>query len=256
MGNAAVTPTDESAATPEAEGSAHAIVGQFIAACEESLICLVFATRGLEAMHDEALVKDANPNQRIWIGSNMEADPRYHASILTSSFLEKSKRDGAFTSDMAKAFLCTLYALWDESCRPALAQLGGYEPSDVKAPLMGDLRKIRHCILHNKSKIPKSGLAFEVLAWPDMAGELVVTRDMFRDVIDAIRTQLEIKAVVLSPEARRLRDRMTRKERERFDAWAKKLSVHTTESEWPGMKAVRARLERDEQKRTMTKKHT
>jgi hypothetical protein len=240
----------------DVQGAADVIVRQFIAACEESLVCLVFATRGLEAMHDEALVKDANPNQRIWIGSNMETDPRYHASILTSSFLEKSKRDGAFTSDMAKAFLCTLYALWDESCRPALAKLGGCEPRDIKAPLMGDLRKVRHCILHNKSHIPERGLAFEVLSWPAITGELVVTRDMFRDLIDAVRSRLEINAFVLTPEARALREAMTRKEREKFDAWRDAPNSHAFESEWPGMGAVRARLEREGQKRTTSERRT
>jgi hypothetical protein len=194
------------------------IIGQFVTACEEALICLSMATQGLEMIGEEIKRNETAPGQRMWIGSNVIQAPRYHASISVPLFLTKAEPDGAFTSEMGKAFLCMLYAQWEEACRPTLAKVMRCEPGNIRAPLMGDLRKIRHCILHNKSRISENGLGLEVLPWRVAASELVVTRDLFRDFVDAVRAPMVVQTCELSPEAAALREKMTVKERQRFDA--------------------------------------
>jgi hypothetical protein len=56
----------------------------------------------------------------------------------------------------------------------------------VRSDLMGDLRLIRHCIVHNKSVITSEPEKLKDLKWQLAPGELRITYDMFSGLIDQI----------------------------------------------------------------------
>ena len=218
------------------------LVEEFHEACGEYLFCLMFASKGIEINGDLIAKEKAKPGQKIWIASDTESAPKYHARMDISMFIEKSKKNGFFVSEVCKSLLCTIYSLWDETYRHKIAKAAGVEASTLTVPLMGDLRKIRHCILHNKSTIPETGYQFEVLAWKLAPGALTITAEMFREFIDAVRTKMAIQSVSLSPEMLKIYQTMTKKEKDRFDSWYKKPGNKKNDVPWPGMDEVLKRL--------------
>lgn len=220
------------------------VVEDFQATCEEYLFCLMFASRGIETTGALIGKEKKNPGQKLWIASNTESEPNYHAKMDISTFVEKSKRNGFFVNEICKSLLCTIYSLWDETYRPRIAKAAGVDGSALIAPLMGDLRKIRHCILHNKSIVPKNGYQFEVLAWELPPGALSISAEMFREFIDMVRTKMAIHAAEMTPEMQEIYQVMTDKERKSFDDWYKKPGNKKNDIPWPGLDAVIKRIKK------------
>lgn len=218
------------------------VVEEFQATCEEYLFCLMFASRGIETTGDLVGKEKAKPGQKFWIASDTESDPKYHARMDISTFVEKSKKNGYFVNEICKSLLCTIYSLWDETYRHRIAKAAGVDAGALIAPLMGDLRKIRHCILHNKSVIPENGYQFEVLAWELAPGVLSITAEMFREFIDMVRTKMAIQAASMTPEMQEVYQLMTKKERKSFDDWYKKPGNKKHDIPWPELDAVLKRI--------------
>jgi hypothetical protein len=64
---------------------------------------------------------------------------------------------------------------------------------------MGDIRLIRHCILHNKSIVTEKYAAFKELSWQLSPGPLVITDEMFKTLIDQInRMQVRVEPMNFS----------------------------------------------------------
>jgi hypothetical protein len=231
-----------SAQQDEQISAVRAIVAEFVDVCDEYLVCIAFVVRGLEASTKALRGTPVTPGQQLWLASNADVNPEYHARMSMAKFLDKSQRDGHFTSEMTKSLLCTIYALWDETYRPKIAAVFGGKPSEIIAPLMGDLRQIRHCILHNKSVVPDGGLSFEVIPWALTPGRLALTVDQFRDFVVLVRTSLRIQRSYLHPAMRAIRDQMTAKEGKSFDDWYKVTQRKQGNQRWPGLDAVLQRL--------------
>lgn len=49
-----------------------------------------------------------------------------------------------------------MFAYWDEEIRPEIAAVRGVKSSDVKLDELGDLRILRHSIIHNGGVLPAS----------------------------------------------------------------------------------------------------
>ena len=225
-----------------AKNAAKDAVEEFQNTCEEYLFCLMFAAKGIETNGDLIAKEKAKPGQKIWIASDTKTDPKYHARMDISTFVEKSKKNGFFVNEICKSLLCSIYSLWDETYRQRVARAAGVDASALIAPLMGDLRKIRHCILHNKSSIPTEGIQFETLDWKLVPGDLAITAEMFRDFIIMTRTKMTIQAASLTPEMQEIYQLMTQKEQNSFDSWYKKPGNKKDDIPWAGMDAVLKRI--------------
>ncbi|MBV4537240.1 hypothetical protein [Pseudomonas urmiensis] len=222
------------------------MVEEFQDTCGEYLFCLMFASNGIETNGDLVAKEKAKPGQKIWIASDTKSDPKYHARMDVSMFVEKSKKNGFFVNELCKSLLCSIYSLWDETYRHKIAKAAEVEAGALIAPLMGDLRKIRHCIIHNKSIIPEDGYQFEVLTWKLAPGALAITAEMFREFIDIVRTKMAIQAASLTPEMLEIYQLMTKKEKESFDSWFKKPGNKQNDIPWPGMNDVLKRINKIE----------
>lgn len=174
--------------------------------------------------------------QRLWLGSDLETNKKLHARMDIRELISRCAKNGLFTTELTKALLCMIYSMWDEIFRHKIAEAYGCEPEKIFCPLMGDLRKIRHCIVHHKSLISESGLNFEYLSWQLPVGPLAVTSEMFRGFNDAIRGQgMHIRAFTLAPELERVLPLMSGKEKKSFDEFYKNFKNKWDDSTWPGM---------------------
>ena len=95
--------------------------------------------------------------------------------------------DGAFTQYQYKALLVFIFQTWEDYVRPGVAKLYGVEHNHVKSHLMGDLRLVRHDIVHNQGRIsPDNELPFLSQIWPVRGEEWLFSVDHIRSLMDQI----------------------------------------------------------------------
>ncbi|MBW9336679.1 hypothetical protein FEE59_24475 [Herbaspirillum sp. RU 5E] len=218
-----------------------AVKDEFNRLCDEYIMCHTYAAFGLKTEGEKIKQRVISDEQNMWLASNLSSQPKYHARMNMPEFCEKSKLDGYFSSEIAKALICLVYSLWDETYRHRLASALGIKAENIIAPLMGDLRKIRHCIIHNKSEIPTPGMKFEVLTWRLIPGTLHITRNMLYDLNDNIR-EMRIQARSMSPEMQAVYEKMTPEEKKDFEKWTKQPGSKAEDARWPGLKPILARI--------------
>lgn len=228
----------------EVKKSVQSIMQEFIARYDEYVFCMSFATQGIREQ-GEKLGRESHSKQRnLWIGSDLESNQKFHAKINIQDCIEKCKEDGVFSNEIRKSLLCTMYSLWDELYRHEVAEICGVAANNLVCPLMGDLRKLRHCIIHEKSIVSEKGILFEVLGWDLPVGKLNITKDLFLDFNDAVRGKgMNIQVAQQSPEMAEIYQLMTKKERNRFDEFYKIKGNKANNVPWPDMDRVLKRIE-------------
>jgi len=102
--------------------------------------------------------------------------------------LERGREGGTYEDFIAKAIIVLIYAEWEEVSRPAIAAELGAKPDEVKCVLMGDLRRIRNCIIHNRSSLTEEAVRVKELGWDFSVSRLTVTKEMLAVLIDQINS--------------------------------------------------------------------
>jgi hypothetical protein len=95
------------------------------------------------------IVEGQNPS--LFIGSGHPDEDKTHSRILLRDAIQFSEQDGVFADTLAKAIIISIYTEWDETYRQKIAAEIGVKAKDIACDLMGDLRIVRHWVIHNKS---------------------------------------------------------------------------------------------------------
>lgn len=189
---------------------------------------------------------------RLWISdldicnSGEATIKKNYTSISINKYLESSRNNGYFSNEIAKAFICIIYSLWDETYRNLIAEDAQVDQKQVSADLMGDLRKIRHCVIHSKSMITKEHEKIKVLTWNLQPGELIITQKMFADLIIHIN-EMPVGINRFSspnPLVKKFYDSLDDQERTFFDSWIRKQEPGTDIRSWPQWNSVTQRMPR------------
>ena len=131
------------------------------------------------------IVEGQTPN--LFIGSGHPAEGKAHSRILLKDAVIYSETDGVFSDTLAKAIIIAIYTEWDKTYRQKVAAEFGMEAKNIACDLMGDLRFVRHWIIHNKSIIDKNHAKIKILPWSLHQGEeLHISNKMFSGIIDNI----------------------------------------------------------------------
>lgn len=125
--------------------------------------------------------------QKLFIGSGHPDQGQAHSKISLKDAVTHSQKNGMFSDMIAKAIIVTVYSEWDELYRHKIAHEVEADAKNVASDLMGDLRIVRHWIVHKKSVIDKDHTKIKILPWPLSFGEeLKISNDMFSSLIDMI----------------------------------------------------------------------
>ena len=74
-----------------------------------------------------------------------------HNRIARASEYMVTNADGGFNEQQhARGIIIFLFAYWEDEIRPRLARATRVETNDIRSDIMGDLRILRHVILHEK----------------------------------------------------------------------------------------------------------
>jgi hypothetical protein len=149
-------------------------------------MCYVVASQGLGERADKLIAHGADRSKTILVGKGHPDLGNFHGSMQVGEFLDSSVRDGLFSDRIAKSFLTAMYAEWDESYRHKVAQEVGVMQNAVQSDLMGDMRLIRHCIVHSKSVVTNEHQRLKELKWELAPGDLRITSEMFSRLVNQI----------------------------------------------------------------------
>ena len=159
----------------------------FEQACQRHYVCYVVAIKGTHEFADSL----AAVNQRTTIHFSDE-DPNARkttASLRIADLRSLAERGGEFDDRLAKAIIVTMYSEWDEYFRPKIAAEHLVTPHGIRSDLMGDVRLVRHCIVHAKSLVTDEHLRLKVLDWPLSEGQLKVTQPMMSKLFNQLNTE-------------------------------------------------------------------
>jgi len=120
------------------------------------------------------------------------------AAMTQREFLDAVLKGGDFGCRDANAFIVFVYSLWEHRCRPKIACLFGVENNAVDCVLMGDLRYVRHAILHTDWTLPEKNrkkLKMLPILWDEIPkGELRISAHMVTELmkqINALRVEIQ-----------------------------------------------------------------
>ncbi|MFH1344499.1 MAG: hypothetical protein ABIL01_25370 [Pseudomonadota bacterium] len=86
-------------------------------------------------------------------------DVLHHRVIRADEFIKVNAETGYNEQQVCCAIVVFIFATWDEGIRPRMARIRGVEPREVKLDEMGDLRILRHAIIHNAGMVTTSEYA-------------------------------------------------------------------------------------------------
>ena len=73
--------------------------------------------------------------------------------VRADTYIEANSPCGSNEQRHARAIVVFLFTYWEDEIRPRLATAKGVSVNDIESDIMGDLRILRHAILHAKSSI-------------------------------------------------------------------------------------------------------
>jgi len=155
----------------------HPILTEFVEACQRHYACFILSVDGLSSQKN--VYANSPPGAKIHIS---DKDPTKHpptATLLISDLKQYIEKDGAFADALAKSLIVTIYSEWDEFYRPRFAKSIDVKKNSVMCPLIGDIRIIRNCIIHDNSVLKEKDTKLGTLDWNLSPGDLVISQRMF-----------------------------------------------------------------------------
>ncbi len=156
--------------------------------CQELFTCFTFAALGLKQIAEGFRPRlTGDPNQKLYIGSGHPDEGLAHSQMKMPVIVAHSEKNGAFTDILAKALIVLMYAEWDEMFRHNMARELDVKAGVLKSDLMGDLRHVRHWVVHNKSRVDAKYKSMKILTWPLAEGEVLnISEEMLANLMDHI----------------------------------------------------------------------
>lgn len=94
--------------------------------------------------------KDAPRVMMTAVEDPTQPDVLMHRIVLVSEYIAANAVGGSNEQHHARAAITFLYAYWDEEVRPELARALGVATNKIVSDIFGDLRLVRHAVLHKK----------------------------------------------------------------------------------------------------------
>ena len=189
-------------ATPRcAVAGAVAILEKFLAECHKQYFAFNGVINGKQLAYERFKSIITSKDNKISFGTafpDAEQLPGKSsiAHISQGELLKGLKKGGEFENQHAKALVVFMYHLWDENFRNRIAKIISVPKRQVKCALMGDIRQVRHLIIHKNSVVPQNfsaKLEFLSQIWDLEPRELTITEKMVHSLmeqINAIRVQI------------------------------------------------------------------
>lgn len=115
--------------------------------------------------------------------------PLLHRTTL-GELKRRNRPDGPHEIFVANMCLVTLYAFWEEEYRDRVATALGCSRNSLQVPVLGDLRRIRHSIVHHRGVALPEIEKCEVLRWFKEGDDIAISIEQFRTMTALIDSWL------------------------------------------------------------------
>ena len=103
--------------------------------------------------------------------------------IRAADYLRANAPGGSNERQQANALLVFIYTYWELETRPRLARTNGCEPNAIKADIMGDLRILRHAILHARGIVRADDTRrLKKITWLKVDEELHISLEQMKQI--------------------------------------------------------------------------
>ncbi len=164
-------------------------MAQFV---NDSIATHAFATMGLRQLSISLggmARTPENPDPQIFIGNGNPNLPetQTYAGWRLSKALEEIVPHGPVDMRLGRQWLVSMFAAWEHDFRQRLAVAHGVEHDSIVVPLFGDLRLLRHDVLHCRG-IATSDHAgrCQLLRWFQVGDEIQIRGDHHLDFVAQI----------------------------------------------------------------------
>lgn len=130
-----------------------------------------------------------NPDPTVHIGTGDPNDARSkpYAYVKSSELPALVARGGSIEIQLGRQWAVSVFTEWENTFRPRLAAAHGCKPNDIQAYVFGDLRRIRHDLLHNRAIASKTNAGqCDVLQWFAAGDEIVITSEHIAEFMGQI----------------------------------------------------------------------
>jgi hypothetical protein len=139
-----------------------------------------FALMGLHLAHEQmtrVAAESINPTapMLMGVGDPSEAGTVAYQSWSLNTIPDRLTDDGQVAIQLGQQWIVTVYAHWEHYFRSRFAEALGCSRDDVRVPLMGDMRHLRHDVLHHRGVATEEHTGrCEVLKDWFAAGEMIL----------------------------------------------------------------------------------
>ena len=119
------------------------------------------------------------------------------AEMRQGDLLDALRPGGVFEDRHAKAFMVMIYHRWDERFRYLVAESLSVSKNRIECDMMGDIRHVRHAIIHHDSEIRQETIDRLILlprVWNLSVGALTLSEGMLHSLMEQINT-LHVRVV-------------------------------------------------------------
>jgi len=130
-------------------------------------------------------------NVMVWSSFEDPSSPDVIHNRITRAvdYIAFNSLHGFNEQQHARAIVVMIFSFWNEEIRPRLARCKNLETNEIKVDALGDLRLLRHAIIHNKGVLSGAGHAklkvTQGLFAPET--EIVVSHDQMHKLFIALK---------------------------------------------------------------------
>ena len=171
------------------------ILEEFRNSCQEQSIIFDIANFGKHQwLNNYKHILEEGKDNKISFGTNPPDAYQLPGKSITGEtsmkhLLENLKPRGEFENQLAKMLIVFIYHLWDDNFRDKIADSLSISKNQVECDLMGDIRHIRHSIIHKNSGVRQEDLNhFKMLSqiWDLKPGKLLISKNMIHSLMEQI----------------------------------------------------------------------
>ncbi|MBI1803735.1 MAG: hypothetical protein HY033_03145 [Ignavibacteriae bacterium] len=197
------------------ELSAMEIVYQFIAQVN-NIYALYFDTlHGLQQIRADLIrrqIDEANKHpledrekileefDKAWWGyvhGPPTSDENWDLHSTMKEFKKRNADGGLNQRLLSNLCLATIYQLWEDYYRDRIAEAfgvrGAQRKNSVSSNMMGDIRRLRHSIIHHNGVAKKEILKNQILEWFKEGDDIFIDQNKMREIVNYIRDEFEIQ---------------------------------------------------------------
>lgn len=130
-------------------------VGIYCAARDGFSKSKVIIERQVARINFASGVKTNERGERIVMRTSVEdpssPDVIHHRILLADDFIAENSENGANEQQLIEYIVVFIYTFWEVEMRARLAKAKGVELNEITSDIMGDLRHMRHAVLHKRS---------------------------------------------------------------------------------------------------------